>query len=95
MTKVSSALSHLECSKCGNTAAADVVQQLCLCGAPLLARYDLQKAAASLTVAELARRPWSLWRYAELLPIRDLQRHAVSLGETVTPIVPLDGDRAR
>jgi threonine synthase len=86
---VPSALSHLECSRCGSVAAADFIQQLCTCGAPLLARYDLQKAGASLSVLALARRPWSLWRYAELLPIRDLPRHTVSLGETVTPIVPL------
>jgi threonine synthase len=89
LTPVSSALAHLECSKCGSVLAADVIRQQCACGAPLLARYDLQKAAASLTVAELARRPWSLWRYAELLPIRDLLRYTVSLGEIVTPIVPL------
>jgi threonine synthase len=89
LRKVASALSHLECSKCNSVAPADVIQQLCPCGAPLLARYDLQSAAATLTVAELELRPWSLWRYAELLPIRDLLRHAVSLGETVTPIVPL------
>jgi threonine synthase len=89
VTQVSSALSHLECSKCGKVAAADVIQQLCTCGAPLLARYDLQRAAASLTVAQLEHRPWNLWRYAELLPVRDLARHAVSLGETVTPIVSL------
>jgi threonine synthase len=89
VTQVSSALSHLECSKCGKIAPADVIQQLCTCGEPLLARYDLQRAAASLTVAQLEHRPWNLWRYAELLPVRDLARHAVSLGETVTPIVPL------
>ena len=40
---------------------------------------------------ELARRPWNLWRYAELLPIRDVGRHTVSLGESVTPILPLAG----
>jgi threonine synthase len=89
LRRVSSALSHLECSKCGSIAEADVIQQLCACGSPLLARYDLPRAAATLTVAELTRRPWSLWRYAELLPIRDLMRHTVSLGEVVTPIVPL------
>jgi len=30
-----------------------------------------------------------MWRYAELLPIRDFARNTVSLGEVVTPIVPL------
>jgi threonine synthase len=41
-----------------------------------------------LTPARLRRRPWSLWRYAELLPLRSPQR-AVSLGETVSPVLPL------
>ena len=30
-----------------------------------------------------------MWRYAELLPIRDNARNTVSLGETVTPVVPM------
>lgn len=89
MTSISSSLSHLDCSKCDARYDADIVQHLCTCGAPLLARYDLEKAKASLSVPELARRPWSLWRYAELLPIRDVFTHTVSLGEVVTPIVPL------
>ncbi|HKW44665.1 MAG TPA: threonine synthase [Candidatus Eremiobacteraceae bacterium] len=89
MKPIASALSHLECSKCGKICTADAVQQLCGCGGPLLGRYDLQRAASTLTRAELVQRPWSLWRYGELLPIRDAARHAVSLGETVTPIVPL------
>jgi threonine synthase len=89
VTSISSSLSHLDCSKCDARYDADIVQHLCTCGAPLLARYDLEKAKASLSVPELARRPWSLWRYAELLPIRDVFTHTVSLGEVVTPIVPL------
>jgi len=89
VTAIRSSLSHLECSKCEAHYDADVIQHLCTCGAPLLARYDLPKAKASLTVSGLARRPWSLWRYGELLPIRDPARNTVSLGEVVTPIVPL------
>ncbi len=84
-----SALSHLECPKCGAVRAADVIAQTCVCGSPLLARYDTERARSSLTAQALAGRSWDLWRYAELLPIRDVRRHAVKLGETVTPIVTL------
>lgn len=89
MTPVASALTHLECSKCAAVLAADVVQQLCTCGAPLLARYDMEKAKKSFTAVTLAQRPWSMWRYGDLLPVRNPGRHTVSLGESVTPIVPL------
>ena len=54
-----------------------------------MARYDIERARSSLSVSALASRQWSLWRYEELLPIRDLERNAVSLGESVTPVVPL------
>jgi threonine synthase len=49
----------------------------------------MERAKASFTPGELARRPWSMWRYGELLPIRDPARYTVSLGESVTPVVPL------
>lgn len=82
-----SALSHLECSGCAASFDADRLHGLCPgCGGILVCRYDL--ARAELTPAKLLRRPWSLWRYRELLPVRHPHR-AVSLGETVTPIVQL------
>ena len=62
-------LTHLECPECERDFPADVVQNLCPCGAPLFARYDLERAAAELTKEELAERPPSLWRYHELLPV--------------------------
>jgi threonine synthase len=80
-----SALSHLECSKCAQQYDADAPQQLCRCGAPLLARYDLQAAAATFTRESLGQREASLWRYTELLPVRD-RAHRVSLKETITPL---------
>ena len=81
-----SALSHLACSKCGTEYDADAPQQLCRCGAPLLARYDMRAAGASFTRANIAAREPSLWRYAELLPVRDLANR-VSLNETLTPLI--------
>jgi threonine synthase len=39
-------------------------------------------------------RPWDLWRYRELLPIRD-PTHARSLGEGATPLLTIGPDAAR
>lgn len=83
-----SCLTHLECSRCSQTHDADRVQNLCTCGAPLLARYDLKKAASALRPADLAGRPPNLWRYRELLPVRDAA-NVVSLGEGMTPLLAL------
>lgn len=61
---------------------------MCRCGAPLFARYDLQAAAATLTRDALATRERSLWRYAELLPLR-APADRVSLNEAMTPLTHL------
>src|SRR3954471_11397074 len=81
-------LSHLECPRCGATHDADVPQNLCACGSPLLARYDLDALAAAGRPEDFAARAPTLWRYHELLPVRSPE-HVVSLGEGMTPIVPL------
>ncbi|WP_328472188.1 threonine synthase [Actinoplanes sp. NBC_00393] len=83
-------LSHLECSRTGKRYDADVVQGLSEVGAPLLARYDLEQAGRTLTRERLASRPHTLWRYREVLPVRD-PANIVSLGEGMTPIIPLPG----
>ena len=81
-------LSHLECSRTGERFDADVVQGLSEVGAPLLARYDLAAVRASVTPAEIASRPHDLWRYHEVLPVRD-PAHITTLGEGMTPLLPL------
>ena len=53
---------------------------------PLWARYDLEAVAASMTKAELAKRPNSPWRYRELLPIGNCIQ-PVSLNESMSPII--------
>jgi threonine synthase len=81
-------LEGLECSRCGRTYDAGLPQNLCECGSPLLARYDLVAAAGRLSRSVFARRPADLRRYHELLPI-GAPEHAVSLGERMTPLVAL------
>jgi threonine synthase len=56
-------------------------------GRPLLARYDIEKATRTLTEESLAeRRTGGLWRWAELLPVRD-RTNVVYLGEGDTPLL--------
>ncbi len=74
---------ELECSACGKKFDASVEQHLCSCGKPLLARYDLRRAAATLTLENLKSRRCTLWRYAEVLP----NDAPVSLGEGMTALV--------
>jgi threonine synthase len=82
-------LSHLECGRCGERHDADVPQNLCrTCGSPLLARYDLDAVRAAVTPAGVAGRAPDLWRYHELLPVRDPSA-VVTLGEGMTPLLPM------
>ncbi len=82
---VDSTLSGLACSKCEKGHALDRLNTVCVdCGAVLLAGYDLEVAARTLTREALARRPWvNQWRYAEVLPG---SRERMTLGEGATPL---------
>ncbi|MAG34864.1 MAG: threonine synthase [Dehalococcoidia bacterium] len=83
-----SALTHLECSACGERHDADILQTTCRqCGLVLFARYDLDAVRRSLSPEALAGRPATLWRYHELLPVRNADR-VTSLGEGYTPLLP-------
>ena len=56
-------------------------------GRPLWVRYDLAAVRAAVTPDDIARRPPSLWRYRELLPLPS-EVEPVSLGEGMTPLLP-------
>ena len=80
-------VTHLECALCGLLHEARRLHNLCRdCGKPLLVRYDLQAAAASLTKESLQGRGPDLWRYREVLPV-ERDENVVSLGEGFTPLV--------
>ncbi|RAO35390.1 Threonine synthase [Micromonospora noduli] len=79
-------LTHLDCPRCGKEHAADRLQNLCECGSPLLARYDLPAVAKAVTPERFPLRPADLWRYREVLPVAD-PRHVTTLGEGWTPLL--------
>jgi threonine synthase len=79
-------LTHLECTKCAERLDAAQVRNLCRCGAPLFARYDLERAAHEMRPGQIELRPPSLWRYREVLPVSD-PAHRITLGEGFTPLL--------
>ncbi len=80
-------LTHLTCTLCGRQHDAHVPQNVSTCcSKPLFAQYDLTAAGRTLTKEALRTRPKSLWRYREVLPVRE-ERHVVTLGEGWTPLL--------
>ena len=80
-------VTHLECAACARRYEAQRLHNLCTeCGKPLLVRYDLERAAESLTREKLQGRRTDLWRYREVLPVEH-DDNIVSLGEGFTPLV--------
>ncbi len=81
-------VTHLECSLTGERYEADQLHGLSTAGRPLLVRYDLAGVGRALTRKALDARPTDLWRWRELLPVRQTSS-IVSLGEIETPLVPI------
>ncbi len=80
-------VTHLDCAACGLRHEARRLHNLCTeCGRPLLVRYDLERASASLTKESLNGRRADLWRYREVLPV-ERNENVTSLGEGYTPLV--------
>ncbi|MDR2632009.1 MAG: threonine synthase [Treponema sp.] len=89
-----SCITALVCPKCKKRYDYRELQNLCQCGSPLLAEYDLERAAGMVNPGLLKDRPATLWRYRELLPVLD-DRHIVSLGEGWTPLTALPAVAAK
>ena len=82
-------LANLSCSECGEVFYPDQVQTFCpTCQAPLLVQYDLNAARQRLDREEISHRTQGMWRWAELLPVRDPQ-FRLTLGEGDAPLLPL------
>ena len=78
-------LTHLECGRTGEHYDAFELQNLSKDGAPLLARYDLEAAAAAVKKEDLQGRRIDMWRYFEVMPVGE-ESQVVSLGEGYTPL---------
>ncbi len=80
--------SHLECSLTGEVYDSNQIMNLSPASQrPLLARYDLEGAAQTMTVDSLRQRAPGMWRYREVLPVRDTQ-FIINLGAGSTPLLP-------
>ena len=88
-------LHHLECTACAATYAADELHTVCpACGKVLYARYDLDRARSEFPRESLRGRPATMWRYHELMPVRN-ESNIVTLGEGMTPLLPVPGVGSR
>jgi len=77
-------LSHLECGMCNEILDPDKIWNLCpKCGKPLLARYDMESAKGAFSKEMLKDRAPNLWRYGEMLPLRE-EKYRLCLGEGFT-----------
>ncbi|HEV7669308.1 MAG TPA: threonine synthase [Thermoanaerobaculia bacterium] len=79
---------ELICSRTGVSAPLDQPAFLSPAGAPWLVGYDLDVEKGRRLRAALPARPWTLWRYRELLPVAGFDDR-VDLGEGGTPLVRL------
>src|SRR5512135_2191918 len=77
----------LECLRCGERIPFNRIVAACpKCKHDMLeVRYDYAALAAQLP-ALLSQRPFGMWRYRELLPLRN-QANIVSMGEGGTPLI--------
>ena len=82
-------VTHLESAIDGTILPADRPQTLHE-GRPLWVRYDLDAVGKAVRRDDLIGREPTLWRYRELLPVAD-DRHIVSLGEGMSPLLPCPG----
>jgi len=80
-------VTHLECAACAASYPPGRLYGLCMaCGKPLLVRYDLERAASTLTRESLAARRGGMWRYREVMPVQD-DASIITLGEGSTPLL--------
>lgn len=85
MTSSRSTIDKIFCPKCHNEYDTDSILGLCKCGAPLLVGYDLNRAFRLMTKEKVKSRPFDMWRYKEVLPVKYME-NMIHLGEGGTPL---------
>lgn len=82
-----SAITGLACGSCTRAYPDTEPILTCrACGNPLDAIYDYHAIRERFSLDRVLRRPPSVWRWHEFLPVRDL-RHVVDLGAGSTPLL--------
>ncbi len=77
---------HLECTATGQHYQSEQLIRLSDAGKPLFARYALDEIAPGFQPTDLAGRRADLWRYEDVLPVRD-RSCQIQLGEGWTPLL--------
>jgi threonine synthase len=77
---------HLECTATGECFESEQLIGLSSAGKPLFARYDLDELRPRFAMSDVRNRRADLWRYAEVLPVRNPGAR-LALGEGWTPLI--------
>lgn len=85
LTAITTLYSQLSCSKSGQVYDKEQLQTFSELHKPLVANYETK---FPLDRSILKDREHSMWRYRELLPI-EREENIVSLGEGMTPLIPM------
>lgn len=78
----------LRCRECGRRYPAEARHACDWCFGPLEVVYDYDAIASVVSKERIAAGPYSIWRYADLLPVS--AEGAVDLGAGFTPLVRAD-----
>jgi len=88
-SKNMSDLTSLECPECGELFNHEQLQTICTkCDSPLLCHYDLVNYADNLDKEQISSRPRGMWRWHELLPVKNHDFY-LTLGEGDTALIPV------
>ena len=88
MSKKSGFMKALKCRECGREYPLEATHVCEFDFGPLEVAYDYDKIRKSMTKAALAKRPETMWRFRELLPVADEPTVGTRVG--YTPLVKAD-----
>lgn len=81
-------LTQFVCSRCGRKYSLDSFAFQCECGGML----DLDMPEFSFSDSDIVKSDWSIFRYRKALPFDSNIIKEISLGEGMTPVLPLKSD---
>ena len=88
MSKSAGFMRALKCRECGREYPLEATHVCEFDFGPLEVAYDYDKIRKSMTKAALAKRPETMWRFRELLPVADEPTVGIRVG--CTPLVKAD-----